>query len=112
MGQSFVQPGNTITCSSLPYARNVGEGVRWGSQFGAVKQTKAISTACEVEVTGVHDLTALGGEAWTDGAKVYWDDTNKRCTVTASAHLWIGHAVGAKVSAAVIGRVRLTGAAA
>ncbi len=110
--QNYISPGDTITCDSLPYARNSGEGVQWGTQFGVCTTTGAISTAVECGVTGVFDLTALGGEAWTDGAAVYWDNANKRCTVTASTHLKIGHARGAKASAATTGRVRLTGAAA
>lgn len=110
MGNPYVQPGNVITCSSLPYARNKGQGVQWGSMFGVAQQTKAISTACEVEVVGVQNLDATTGQAWTDGAKIYWDNTNKLATNVVGTNLFIGHAVGAKGSAAALGLVRLTGA--
>lgn len=113
MTKSYRKPGNVIPLAAAPYARLSGEGVKMGSQFGVATTDIANGAAGEIMVVGVHELTALGAEAWTDGQKVYWDDTNKRCTVTASTHLLIGHAVGAKANsgAAVLGLVRLTGAA-
>jgi predicted RecA/RadA family phage recombinase len=49
------------------------------------------------------------GQAWTVGAKVYWDDTNKRCTTVATDNTPVGVAVEAVASGAgdTIGRVRL-----
>ena len=53
-----------------------------------------------------------GSQAWTVGAKVYWDDTNKRCTTVATDNTLIGVAVEAVASGAsdTIGRVRLNAA--
>lgn len=113
MTKSYRKQGNVIPLAAAPYARLSGEGVQMGKQFGVCTTDIANGAEGQIEVTGVHELTALGAEAWTDGAFVYWDDTNKRCTVTASTHLKIGHAVGAKANAAgaTLGLVRLTGAA-
>ena len=49
---------------------------------------------------------------WTVGAKVYWDDTNNRCTTVATDNTLIGVAVEAVASGAgdTIGRVRLNAA--
>jgi predicted RecA/RadA family phage recombinase len=110
MSNVYSQPGNVITCDSLPYARNKGQGVQWGKMFGVAQQTKAISTACEVEVVGVQLLDATNPEAWTDGATIYWDDATKKATTTVATNLKIGHARGAKGSAATTGYVRLSGA--
>jgi predicted RecA/RadA family phage recombinase len=65
----------------------------------------------EAAVTGVFDLTKIGSQAWTVGAKVYWDDTNKRCTTVATDNTLIGVAVEAVAGGAgdTIGRVRLNG---
>ncbi|MEP5730352.1 MAG: capsid cement protein [Sulfitobacter sp.] len=58
----------------------------------------------------VFDLNKTGSQAWADiGAKIYWDDTNKRCTTGASGNKLIGVAlevVGATASETV-GQVRL-----
>ena len=55
------------------------------------------------------DITKVGSQAWTVGAKIYWDDTNKRCTTVATDNTLIGVAVEAVASGAgdTIGRVRL-----
>ena len=60
-------------------------------------------------LVGVFDITKVGSQAWTVGAKVYWDDTNKRCTTVATDNTLIGVAVEAVASGAgdTIGRVRL-----
>jgi hypothetical protein len=65
----------------------------------------------EAALTGVFDLTKIGSQAWTVGAKVYWDDTNKRCTTVATDNTLIGVAVDAVAGGAgdTIGRVRLNG---
>ena len=52
------------------------------------------------------ELTKIGAQAWTVGALVYWDDTNKRCTTVATANLLIGVAAAA-VAGNTTGRVRL-----
>ena len=61
------------------------------------------------QVLEVFDITKVGSQAWTVGAKVYWDDTNKRCTTVATDNTLIGVAVEAVASGAgdTIGRVRL-----
>jgi predicted RecA/RadA family phage recombinase len=58
-------------------------------------------------------LTKAGSQAWTVGALVYWDDTNKRCTTVATGNLLIGAAIAAVDNAAgsTTGRVRLNGVA-
>ena len=63
-------------------------------------------------LVGVFDITKVGSQAWTVGAKIYWDDTNKRCTTVATDNTLIGVAVEAVASGAsdTIGRVRLNAA--
>ncbi|MCB1470839.1 MAG: DUF2190 family protein, partial [Rhizobiaceae bacterium] len=50
-------------------------------------------------------------QAWTAGAKIYWDDTNKRTTNVATSNTLIGVATEAVAGGAgdTIGRVRLNG---
>ena len=106
--KTYVQPGNTIT-PTAPYAVASGDGLLVGSIFGVASGTAALGETVEAALTGVFDVTKIGSQAWTVGAKVYWDDTNKRCTTVATDNSLIGVAIEAVASGAgdTIGRVRL-----
>ena len=80
--------------------------------FGIAAGAAALGDPIEAALVGVFDITKVGSQAWTVGAKVYWDDTNKRCTTVATDNTLIGVAVEAVASGAgdTIGRVRLNAA--
>ena len=109
--KNYVQPGNTITLTA-PYAVASGDGLLVGSIFGVASSTAAIGEPIETALVGVFDITKIGSQAWTVGAKVYWDNTNKRCTTVATDNTLIGAAVEAVASGAgdILGRVRLNAA--
>ena len=108
--KNYVQPGATLTLTA-PYAVPSGDGLLVGSIFGVAAGDAASGATVEIALTGVFDLTKIGSQAWTVGAKVYWDDTNKRCTTVATDNTLIGVAVEAVAGGAgdTIGRVRLNG---
>jgi predicted RecA/RadA family phage recombinase len=108
--KNYVQPGSTLTLTA-PYAVTSGDGLLVGSIFGVAAGDAASGATVEAALTGVFDLTKIGSQAWTVGAKVYWDDTNKRCTTVATDNTPVGVAVEAVAGGAgdTIGRVRLNG---
>jgi predicted RecA/RadA family phage recombinase len=108
--KNYVQPGTTLTLAA-PYAVTSGDGLLVGTIFGVAAGDAASGATVEAALTGVFDLTKVGSQAWTVGAKVYWDDTNKRCTTVATDNTLIGVAVEAVAGGAgdTIGRVRLNG---
>ena len=108
--KNFVQPGNTITLIA-PYAVASGDGLLVGSIFGVAAGTAALGESVEAALTGVFDITKIGSQAWTAGARIYWDDTNKRATNVATSNTLIGVATEAVAGGAgdTIGRVRLNG---
>ena len=108
--KNYVQPGSTLTLTA-PYAVTSGDGLLVGSIFGVAAGDAASGATVETALTGIFDLTKIGSQAWTVGAKVYWDDTNKRCTTVATDNSLIGVAVEAVAGGAgdTIGRVRLNG---
>ena len=108
--KNYVQPGATLTLTA-PYAVTSGDGLLVGSIFGVAAGDAASGATVETALPGVFDLTKIGSQAWTVGAKVYWDDTNKRCTTVATDNTLIGVAVEAVAGGAgdTIGRVRLKG---
>ena len=109
--KNYVQPGNTITLTA-PYVVASGDGLLVGTIFGIATGAAALGETVEVALTCIFDLTKIGSQAWTVGAKVYWDDTKKRTTNVATSNTLIGVAVEAVAGGAgdTIGRVRLNGA--
>lgn len=60
-------------------------------------------------IEGVHELAATTSQAWaTIGVPLYWDDTGKKLTTTASTNTKIGVVAAVKGAADVLGRVKLT----
>jgi len=108
--KNYVQPGNTITLTA-PYAVASSDGLLVGSIFGIASGTAALGESVETVLTGVFDITKVGSQAWTAGARVYWDDTNKRATNVATSNTLMGVATEAVAGGAgdTIGRVRLNG---
>ena len=108
--KNYVQPGNTITLTA-PYAVVSGDGLLVGSIFGIAAGAAALGDPVETALVGVFDITKIGSQAWTAGAKIYWDDTNKRTTNVATSNTLIGVAIEAVAGGAgdTIGRVRLNG---
>lgn len=111
--KSFVQEGGTITANA-PYDRKAGEAALIGNLVAVAVNDVANGAEGEWKTTGVYDLAKVGSQAWaTVGAVVYWDNTNKRFTTTAT-----GSTLAASVMKTVgngagetTGRVRLNGAA-
>lgn len=108
--KNYIQPGDTVSLTA-PYAVAAGAGALVGTLFGVAVSDAAQGDAVELVTRGVFDLTKVGSQAWTEGAAIYWDDTNKRCTTVTTSNTLIGAAVAAVGSGAgeTVGRVRLAG---
>lgn len=107
--KNFISKGDVLTLTA-PYARSSGEGALVGTLFCVATADVANATAGEFMASGVFDLVALGAASGQDiaaGGAVYWDDTNKRCTKTATDNTLIGKAVAAKASTATTVRVKI-----
>ena len=108
--KNFVQHGLTVTLAA-PAAITSGSGVQVGAIFGVAMHDAASGDPLETATTGVYDLTKIGSQAWAQGDKVYWDNTNKRVTKVATDNTLIGVALVVVGSGAdeTTGRVRLNG---
>ena len=80
-----------------------------GALFGVVAVDALTGVTAEVVVNGVFDITKEAPLVIAVGARVFWDNTNKRVTTTSTGNIAIGHAVVAAGSADTIARVRLSG---
>lgn len=108
--KNYIQPGDTLTVAA-PYALTSGQGALVGTMFGVASTTVANGAEVELQTVGVFDLAKAASQAWTVGAAIYWDNTNRVCTTVTTSNTKIGVAVAAVGAGAgeTIGRVRLNG---
>ncbi|MBE7413847.1 MAG: DUF2190 family protein [Deltaproteobacteria bacterium] len=75
--------GSTITS---------GTAVLVGSRLGVATGDIANNTTGILAMNGVFNLPKLSTDVVTQGAKLYWDDTNKRLTLTSTSNTFAGYA--------------------
>lgn len=80
-------------------------------KIGSVIVVAAISADAGAQFTGeaqgVFTLPKATGAAWTEGEKLYWDDTAKDFTGTSTSNTACGYAAAAALSADTTGNVLL-----
>jgi len=109
MAKNFIAHGERLVVAA-PYDRLSGQGAKVGSVFGVAEHDALSGTDLVVVLEGIWELTKTDSQAWSVGAKIYWDDTNKAATTTASTNLLIGVAAEAVGGGAglTLGKVLLT----
>ncbi len=106
--KNYVQEGDVITLTA-PYAVSSGGGALVGTLFGVAVADIANGVQGQFQREGVFDITALTTDVIAQGAKVYWDNTNKRITGTAASNTLVGAALVAKANGDTTCRVLLDG---
>jgi predicted RecA/RadA family phage recombinase len=104
--RNYVSEGDAIEVAA-PYAVTSGQGVLVGALFGVATADAANGANVVISTSGIFDITALSTDTATVGAKLYWDNTNRRLTTTASTHICAGVATAAKAAAETTARVKL-----
>lgn len=109
MAKNFIQDGEVIDYVAGADITS-GSGVVINATtdlFGVAVTDIANGASGPVAIEGVFELTALSTDVAAIGAKLYWDDTNKRLTVTSTANTLAGFAVKAKANGETVARVKL-----
>jgi len=106
--KNFVAAGSAITVPA-PAAVSSGAGVLVGAIFGVANGSATSGADVVLSVVGVFDLPKAAG-AITLGAAIYWDNSAKAVTTTATDNTRIGAAVAAAGAGDATERVRLAGA--
>lgn len=107
--RNYIQAGETVTVAA-PYALTAGQAALVGAAlFGIAAADAANGATVELLTRGVFDITALGTDTGVVGAVVYWDNTNRRITTTATSNMYVGTLVAAKANGETTARVRLNG---
>lgn len=108
--KNYLQAGDSLTVTA-PYAVTSGQGVLVGGIFGIAAHDAAISTPVTIKRTGVFENmvkeTHATTQAWTDGMRLFWDNTARRFTITATSNLPVAFAKGAVASTVAVGTVLL-----
>jgi predicted RecA/RadA family phage recombinase len=106
--KNFIQPGDVVT---VPAPADVlsGAGVLVGKLFGIAAVGGASGADVEIKTRGVFEINKLSAEAWTVGADVYWDNTNKQATIVSTSNTLIGKALAVAANPSATGIVRLNG---
>lgn len=106
MSKNFVADGDIIRMTA-PYALTSGQGALVGALFGIAQHDAAISTSVALGMEGVYDITKEPSLAISAGVRVFWDDTNKRITTTATGNFQVGFCTVAALAADTTVRVLL-----
>ena len=104
-----LQSPEVISVAAPTGGTTVGVGVLINALFGIADSTEAAGETVQLVTTGVFTVAKTSAQAWAVGAAVYWDNTNKVFTTTASGNTLVGQAVQAAVNPSSTGVVRLNG---
>src|SRR4051812_45020190 len=109
MAQNYVKSGRTLTLAA-PYIVAAGAGALIGNIFGVSLEALAASASGEFTTEGVWSLAKVSTEVWVVGEKIYWDNTNKRCSnVPTAGFNLIGVCTEAAANPSTTGKVKLLG---
>jgi len=108
--QNYIQKGDYLTLPAAPYDVAPGDGCKVGSIFGVSANDSESGAECVLGVVGVYRVLKVISDTFAVGAAVYWDDTDKACTSTATSNTRIGVAVAGADNTDVTVDVRLHGA--
>lgn len=109
--KTYVQPGEVVTLTAPTGGVVSGTPYRIGSLVVIAAASAAEGARFSAHVTGVFRVPKAAGAAWTEGEKLYWDDTAKAFTPSATGNTLAGVAVMAAAEGATSGAIRLDGVA-
>lgn len=105
--KNYIQPGDAIDIVAPAGGTVSGRVCILGSLIGVAASTVAQGADCALHTEGVFELAKTSAQAWTVGAKIYWDGTNNVATTTSSGNTLIGIAVAAAANPSAVGWVKL-----
>lgn len=108
MAKNYVQEGDVIDYANASGSTiTSGTPVLIGARLGVALADIANGATGSVQVEGVFTVTKLGTDTVAAGALLYWDNTNKRLTTTASGNTLAGFAVAAAGSGVITVNIKI-----
>jgi predicted RecA/RadA family phage recombinase len=109
MATNFIQPGDSLDIPAPSGGVVSGSAYLIGAIVLVAQTTAAQGVTATFRTHGVWRLPKATGAAWTVGAILYWDNTAKNFTTTASGNTKAGYAAKAAASGDTFGEVALNG---
>lgn len=106
MSKNYQQRGEAIDVVA-PYDVPSGGGLLIGTLFGVAQSPAETGDPVVIVPVGVWELAKTSAQAWTVGAAVYWNNTDKVCTTSSSGNSKIGVAVAVAANPSATGQVLL-----
>jgi predicted RecA/RadA family phage recombinase len=107
MSSNKIQQGCVLALLCAYATIASGQGMLVGSIFGVAQVDGVTGDTIPIEIEGVYSLTAYSADSAAAGDLAYWDDTNRRVTITGTGNTLIGTFVSAKAGAATTADVLL-----
>jgi predicted RecA/RadA family phage recombinase len=104
--KNFVQNGEVITITAGA-AITSGDPVLIGSLVGIAQTSVASGESLACKLEGVFTCKKKSTDTPAQGDKLYWDNTNKEFTTTASGNTLAGNAWAAAASGVTTVQIRL-----
>jgi len=116
MAANYVQPGEVLALTAPAGGVVSGTPYKIGSiivvalvTVTAAEVTADATIKFSAMLTGVATVPKATGATWSEGQKLYWDDSAKKFTETNTSDTLAGVAVAAALSGDTTGVIRLDG---
>ena len=106
--KNFIARGETLEITAAADVAS-GAGVLVGATFGVAAGDIAEGAKGIINLSGVYELPKVSAQAWVQGARIYWEAAENRCTTTVGSNTLIGVAYAAAANPSAAGQVRLNG---
>jgi predicted RecA/RadA family phage recombinase len=100
MSRSYISGGDVVTLTAPSGGVVAGTCYLIGRLLVIAQSTVAQTLPFDGYVRGIVSVLKVGSQAWTEGANVYWDDSGKNFTTTATSNQYAGVALVAVGSGA------------
>jgi predicted RecA/RadA family phage recombinase len=107
--RNYIKTGDTLTLVAPSGGVVSGNFYLLGTMLVCATTSAAATEVFEGRTVGVYDVPKVSAQAWTVGARVYWDNTASNFTTTVGSNTLVGVAVLAAGNPSSTGRVRLNG---
>jgi len=105
--KTMLSSGERVNVTTPSGGLTSGLGALIGAMFGIAMNTTLQGETNVLVRVGEFNQPKATGEAWTQGQLLYWDNTNKRATTTASGNTKFAVASAAQIAGATTGDVIL-----
>lgn len=109
--KTFSQEGEVLTLTAPSGGVVSGTAYLIGSLLVVATETVAQTLPFRGLVTGIVEHAKVSAQAWTEGVKIYWDNSAKNFTTTSGGNTLVGVAAAAAANPSATGLVRLDGVA-